>query len=128
LSKLFTVLSGRRVVLGDSQHAMRNLESFATEPVERDGITHTFVVDDIAGAVESAKQPAKDSLASLLGGKMSRQCLFYGLVDELHLGIAPVLLGRGISLFEGLGQRIELERAETSAFASEVHLVCRALH
>ena len=98
-----------------------------TEPVVRDGITYTFVVDDIAGAVESAKQDAKDGFVSLLGGKISRQCLALGLVDELHLDIAPVLLGGGISLFEGLGQHIELERIQTSAFASEVHLVYRVL-
>ncbi|MCS3494500.1 dihydrofolate reductase [Arthrobacter sp. JUb119] len=100
----------------------------ATEPVERDGITYTFVVDDIAGAVESAKRDAQDSFVSLLGGKIARQCLALGLVDELHLDIAPVLLGSGISLFEGLGQHIELERVETSAFASEVHLAYRVLH
>ncbi|MFC9933888.1 dihydrofolate reductase family protein [Glutamicibacter sp. NPDC127525] len=94
----------------------------ATEPVERDGITYTFVVDDIAGAVESAKQDAQDGFASLLGGKISRQCLALGLVDELHLDIAPVLLGSGISLFKALGQHIELERIPTSAYASEVHL------
>ncbi|MBM7769652.1 dihydrofolate reductase family protein [Glutamicibacter nicotianae] len=99
----------------------------ATEPVVRDGITYTFVVDDIAGAVESAKQDAKDGFFSLLDGKISRQCLALGLVDELHLDIAPVLLGGGISLFEGLGQHIELERIQTSAFASEVHLAYRAL-
>lgn len=42
-----------------------------------------------------------------------------GLVDELHRDVAPVLLGDGISLFAGLGQRIELERLATSAFASQ---------
>lgn len=99
----------------------------ATEPVVRDGITYTFVVDDIAGAVEPAKQDAKDGFFSLLDGKISRQCLALGLVDELHLDIAPVLLGGGISLFEGLGQHIELERIQTSAFVSEVHLAYRAL-
>lgn len=97
------------------------------EPIERDGITYTFVVDDIAQAVESAAQAAGDKWVSLLGGSISRQCLQLGLVDELHLDVAPVLLGGGISLFAGLGQRIELERLETSAFASETHLRYRVL-
>lgn len=97
------------------------------EPIERDGITYTFVVDDIAQAVESAAQAAGDKWVSLLGGSISRQCLQLGLVDELHLDVAPVLLGDGISLFAGLGQRIELERLETSAFASETHLRYRVL-
>ncbi len=97
------------------------------EPIERDGVTYTFVVEDIARAVESAKQAAGDKWVSLLGGSISRQCLLLGLVDELHLDVAPVLLGDGISLFAGLGQRIELERIETSAFASETHLRYRVL-
>lgn len=97
------------------------------EPIERDGVTYTFVVDDIARAVEDAKAAAGDKWVSLLGGSISRQCLLLGLVDELHLDVAPVLLGEGISLFAGLGQRIELERVETSAFASETHLRYRVL-
>lgn len=99
----------------------------AHEPVERDGITYTFVVDDIVQAVESAKAAAGDKWVSLLGGSISRQCLERGLVDELHLDIVPILLGGGISLFAGLGQRIDLERLETSAFAGETHLRYRVL-
>jgi dihydrofolate reductase len=93
-----------------------------TPPVERDGITYTFVVDDIEEAVASAKRAAGDGWVSLLGGKVSRQCLQRGLVDEIHLDVLPVLLGDGISLFGGLGMRIDLERLETSAYASETHL------
>ncbi|HEY1176257.1 MAG TPA: dihydrofolate reductase family protein [Phytomonospora sp.] len=98
-----------------------------TEPIERDGVTYNFVVDDIARAVEAAKAAAGDKWVSLLGGSIARQCLLLGLVDELHLHVAPVLLGAGISLFAGLGRRIELERVETSAFASETHLRYRVL-
>ena len=97
------------------------------EPVERDGITYTFVVDDIVQAVESAKAAAGDKWVSLLGGSISRQCLERGLVDELHLDIVPILLGDGISLFAGLGRRLDLERIETSAFAGETHLRYRVL-
>ncbi|GAA2463494.1 dihydrofolate reductase family protein [Agromyces soli] len=97
------------------------------EPIERDGTTYTFVVDDIAEAVALASASAGDRWVSLLGGSISRQCLRLGLVDELHLDVAPVLLGEGISLFAGLGRRIELERLETSAYASETHLRYRVL-
>jgi dihydrofolate reductase len=97
------------------------------EPIERDGTTYTFVVDDIAEAVRRASEDAGDGWVSLLGGSVSRQCLRLGLVDEIHLDVAPVLLGDGISLFAGLGQHIELERLATSAFASETHLRYRVL-
>ncbi|MEF3403710.1 dihydrofolate reductase family protein [Agromyces sp. CCNWLW203] len=97
------------------------------EPIERDGVTYTFVVDDIAQAVESAKKAAGEKLVSLLGGSISRQCLELGLVDEIHLDVVPILLGEGISLFTGLRKSIRLQRVETSAFASETHLRYRVL-
>lgn len=99
----------------------------AHEPIEKDGVTYTFVVDDIAQAVEAAKQAAGDKWVSLLGGSISRQCLELGLVGEIHLDVVPILLGEGISLFTGLSKRIKLERLETSAFASETHLRYRVL-
>ena len=98
------------------------------DPIEKDGTEYTFVVDDIAQAVETARESAGDGWVSLLGGSISRQCLQKGLVDEIHLDIAPILLGEGISLFAGLGQRVDLERIETSGFAGEVHLRYRVLH
>jgi dihydrofolate reductase len=93
-----------------------------SEPIEKDGITYTFVVDDIKQAVEAAKAMAGDKNVSLLGGSVSRQCLKLGLVDELVLHVEPLLLGEGISLFDGLGETIKLKRLDTSAFASETHL------
>jgi dihydrofolate reductase len=92
------------------------------EPIVKDGVTYTFVVDDIAQAVHAAKKAAGDKNVSLLGGKISRQCLKLGLVDEIVLHVEPMLLSEGISLFEGLGETIKLKRLETSAFASETHM------
>ncbi len=99
----------------------------AHEPVEKDGVRYIFIVDDIAHAVAAAKADAGDKDVSLLGGSISRQCLKLGLVDEIQLDVVPVLLGDGISLFGGLGERINLERMETSAFASETHLRYRVV-
>ena len=97
------------------------------DPVERDGVTYTFVVDDIAHAVDLAKAAAGDKAVALLGGSISRQCLKLGLVDEIVLDVVPLLLGNGISLFGGLGERVTLERLSTAAFASETHLRYRVV-
>lgn len=99
----------------------------AHEPVVRDGITYNFVVDDVADAVNAAKSAAGEKWVSVLGGSVSRQCLEKRLVDEIVLDVVPILLGSGISLFTGLSEHITLERLETSAFASEVHLRYRVL-
>jgi dihydrofolate reductase len=47
----------------------------------------------------------------IFGASLSRQCLQAGLLDEIVLHVAPVLLGGGVRLFgdDGTGQ-IELER------------------
>ncbi|HYH75188.1 MAG TPA: dihydrofolate reductase family protein [Candidatus Saccharimonadales bacterium] len=99
----------------------------AREPIEKDGTTYTFVVDDISQAVAAAKAAAGDKSVALLGGSISRQCLKLGLVDEIVLDIVPLLLGDGISLFGGLGEQIKLERIDTSAYASETHLRYRVV-
>ena len=96
-------------------------------PIQKGGTTYTFVVEDIARAVALAREAAGDRWVALLGGSISRQCLRLGLVDEIHLDVVPQLLGDGISLFAGLGQRVALERLETSGFAAEVHLRYRVL-
>jgi dihydrofolate reductase len=97
------------------------------EPIEKNGTTYTFVVNDIAHAVDMAKEAAGDKSVALLGGSISRQCLKLGLVDEIYLTVVPLLLGDGISLFGGLGERIKLERTETSAFGSEIHMRFRVV-
>lgn len=96
-------------------------------PVEKDGTTYHFVVDDIAEAVRAAKEAAGDKDVSLLGGSISRQCLALGLVDEIQLHVVPVILGAGISLLGGLGKRINLERMETAAYAAGTHLRYRVV-
>jgi dihydrofolate reductase len=77
--------------------------------------------------VNAAKRAAGEKWVSVLGGSVSRQCLEKRLVDEIVLDVVPILLGSGISLFMGLSEHITLERVETSAFASEVHLRYRVL-
>lgn len=99
----------------------------AHEPIEKNGTTYTFVVKDIAKAVAMAKEAAGDKSVALLGGTIARQCLKLGLVDEIILDVEPLLLGEGVSLFEGLGERVNLERVDTSAYASEVHLRYRVV-
>ncbi|WP_016744991.1 dihydrofolate reductase family protein, partial [Rhizorhabdus wittichii] len=67
------------------------------------GTVFHFVTDGIGAALEQAKAAAGDRDVKIGGGVSTlRQYLAAGLVDELHLAIAPVLLGRGEALFAGL--------------------------
>jgi dihydrofolate reductase len=67
------------------------------------GTTFHFVTDGIGAALARAKEAA-GGLDVKIGGGVSavRQYLAAGLIDELHLAFAPVLLGRGEAMFEGL--------------------------
>jgi dihydrofolate reductase len=61
-------------------------------------------------AVERAAEAAGDRDVHVMGGAdVIRQALRDGLVDELTLIIAPVVLGGGKRLFDGFSQSLELE-------------------
>lgn len=70
------------------------------------GTTFHFVTGGIHEALERAREAAGERDVRLGGGPATiRQYLREGLVDELHLAIAPVLLGAGEPLFQGLDLR-----------------------
>ena len=126
-NKTQTIEDGEEPYGGTLKIPVYEMTHEAHEPIEKNGAIYTFVVDDIAKAVADAKKAAGDKNVALLGGSISRQCLKLGLVDEIVLHVVPLLLGEGISLFGGLGERVKLERIETSAFASETHLRYRVV-
>ncbi len=65
--------------------------------------TFHFVTDGIHAALTRAKEAAQGKDIRLGGGVATiRQYLTAGLIDELHLAIAPVLLGRGEHLLGGI--------------------------
>jgi dihydrofolate reductase len=69
----------------------------------------TFVAG-VENAIEQAKEAAGGKDVLLMGGaEVIRQALEAGLVDELTLIIAPVVLGGGKRLFEGFTRSLELE-------------------
>ena len=67
------------------------------------GTTFHFVTDGIAAALARAREAAAAKDVRVGGGvDVIRQYLRQRLIDEMHLAVAPVLLGRGERLFEGI--------------------------
>ena len=66
------------------------------------------VQGDIRDLIAQAKQAAGDKDVYLDGGDLVRQGLDAGLVDELCLTFLPIILGRGIRLWDGLQHRRDL--------------------
>ena len=61
-------------------------------------------------AVERAREAAGDKDVHVMGGAdVIRQALDAGLVDELTIIVAPVILGGGKRLFDGFTRDVELE-------------------
>jgi dihydrofolate reductase len=80
------------------------LTSYPREPlVMKGGTVFHFVTGGIHAALEQAAAAASEQDIRLGGGVSTiRQYLQAGLVDEMHLAIAPVLLGSGEHLITGL--------------------------
>jgi dihydrofolate reductase len=71
------------------------------DPIKKGGGTsYTFVTDGIEAAVKQARAVAGGRDVLLAGGvSIAQQALAAGLIDEVVLHIAPVVLGRGLRLF-----------------------------
>jgi dihydrofolate reductase len=80
------------------------LTQYARPPITmQGGTTFHFVTDGIHAALARAKEAAAGKDVRLGGGVATvRQYLRAGLIDELHLVISPVLLGRGEHLLAGI--------------------------
>ncbi|HKV59110.1 MAG TPA: dihydrofolate reductase family protein [Ktedonobacteraceae bacterium] len=77
---------------------------------ENDKLWFTFVTDGIESAIEQAKAAAGDKYVTVIGGADTiQQCITKGLLDEIEVGVVPILLGGGLRLFEHTGKQIELE-------------------
>lgn len=80
-------------------------------PADEDDGRISFVSGGIEEAVGTAQESAGDKDVGIFGGSLTRQCLDAGLLDEIVLHVAPVLLGSGVRLFGDEGaEQVELER------------------
>jgi dihydrofolate reductase len=75
-----------------------------------DWMTGTFINEDIEAAIARAKEAAGRKNVGILGADLARQTLERGLLDEIIVHLAPVLLGDGVRLFDAPGgRRVRLE-------------------
>jgi dihydrofolate reductase len=81
------------------------LTHYARDPIPMEGgTTFHFVTDGIESALDQARAAAGDADVLIAGGAATiNQYLAAGLLEELHLHVAPVVLGRGERLFDGVG-------------------------
>lgn len=77
-------------------------------------------VGSLDAAVDSAREVASDGHVVIMGGgDVAGQAIAEDLVDELHLHLAPIVLGGGVPLFrQGSGQRYRLTRSRRTTHAT----------
>ena len=95
--------------------------------VKEGGTTYTFVTGGVAAALARAKEAAGGKDVAVLGGAdVIRQFAEAGLLDELRLHIAHVLLGDGTRLFDRIDtKRVRLERTRVVDAPGATHLTFR---
>jgi dihydrofolate reductase len=104
------------------------LTHHARRPVEMEGdTTFHFVTGGIHEALARAREAANGMDVRIGGGpNVIQQYLREALIDELHVAIAPVLLGRGERLFEGVDLRaLGYECVRFAASEKATHVVLR---
>ena len=102
------------------------LTHHARPPLEMAGGTvFQFVTGGIDEALDRAREAAGGKDIRIGGGAATiRQYLEAGLIDELHLAVAPVLLGGGESLFAGLDlPALGYEVRELAAGEKAMHVI-----
>jgi len=87
------------------------------------GTTFYFVTEGIEAALEQAREAAGGQDVKLSGGAAAaQQYMAAGLVDEIQLNIAPVLLGGGERLFENVGADLELVQEQVVHTPDATHV------
>ncbi|MFE0821278.1 dihydrofolate reductase family protein [Streptomyces sp. NPDC058794] len=102
------------------------LTHHAREPQPMEGgTTFHFVTDGIASALARARAAAGDGDVQVQGGATTvNQYLAAGLIDELRLHIAPVTLGAGTRLFDGVPP-LRLEQVASRSASLVTHVTYR---
>jgi dihydrofolate reductase len=92
------------------------------------GSPFIFVTDGVESAIRQARQVAGDKDVDVSSASIVQQCLRLGLLDEIQLDLAPVLLGGGVRLFDNLGgQQVQLERIRIVDAPGVTHMRFRVI-
>ena len=97
------------------------------EWANREGSPFTFVTEGVPKAIDVAREIAGDKDVVVGAPSVTQQCLQLGLLDAIHIDLVPVVLGRGIRLFDHLTKPVELLVTEASGNPHVTHLTYRVI-
>jgi dihydrofolate reductase len=92
------------------------------------GTTFHFVTEGIESAIEQARAAAGEKDVLIAGGGTAvQQAIAAGLLDELQVHVAPVFLGGGVRLFDGMATDVKLEPTRVIGSPGVTHLRYRVV-
>jgi dihydrofolate reductase len=98
------------------------------DPLTLTDTTFTFVTEGVEAALDQAREAAGGKDVFIGGGaEIINEYLVAGLVDEIELHVAAMLLGSGSRLFEGVGPDLELEQLRAVEAPGVTHLKYRVV-
>jgi dihydrofolate reductase len=71
---------------------------------------------DLATEIKTLKSEPGKPICAIGGAGFMRNLIATGLIDEYHLAVHPLILGKGLSFFTGVAQQLDLKLIETKAF------------
>lgn len=135
IQRIGALLVGNRTFRGDDPHKGMPGEGKAfgggwsgpqfvvTHHPPADPVPDVTFVDDLDRAVALAREGAGGKYVNVLGADIARQCLERGLLDEMLVMIAPILLGDGVPLYSHPGgATVGLERIHLSDAPNSTNL------
>lgn len=84
----------------------------------------TLVKGDLAAEVRKMKSESGPDMAILGSGSIVAQLAQAGLIDEFHIVVNPIVLGKGKTLFDGVKEKRALKLTTTRAFGNGNVLLC----
>ena len=103
---------------------MNSLPKFvASTTLQEAGWNSTIIDGDVAAFVSDLKQQPGGTIVKYGNGPLDATLMEHGLIDEFHLLMTPVALGRGTHLFESIDGAPPLELADVTRFDSGVLLL-----
>jgi dihydrofolate reductase len=140
IPRIGALLVGNRTFRGDDPHKGTDKEGkpfgggwdgpqfVLTHHAPATPVPGVTFVGELGSGLAAAKAAAGDKYVNVLGASTARQCLDAGVLDEILVLIAPVLLGDGTRLFDRPGgDKVRLERVSMSQAAQATNLWLRVV-
>lgn len=86
--------------------------------------SNTQLVRDMVPAIRRMKQEPGENMTIMGSGSIVSQLAAEGLIDEFHVIVNPIVLGKGRTMFEGIGERMPLTLTKNLAFSNGCAYLC----